>query len=118
MAVAFLDFGTTPSAELEAKIRGTAARLTSESEVNIKDGMRSPGCRPSPRQLTHNIFANLTPRWQITQLARHPQRPYPLDYTGMILTEFHELARAIACTPMTWPSSSAAWGGSRTSAWS
>jgi len=35
-------------------------------------------------------FANLTP-WQITQLARHPQRPYTLDYVSMIFTDWHEL---------------------------
>src|SRR5690349_25147415 len=42
------------------------------------------------RSLTQSIFANLTP-WQITQLARHPQRPYTLDYAGLIFKDFHEL---------------------------
>src|SRR6185295_5014154 len=42
------------------------------------------------RQLTTSIFANLSP-WQITQLARHPQRPYTLDYANTICDEFHEL---------------------------
>ncbi len=40
--------------------------------------------------LTGSIFANLTP-WQITQLARHPQRPYTLDYIPLVFTEFQEL---------------------------
>ena len=40
---------------------------------------------------TAEIFAALTP-WQISQLARHPQRPYTLDYLGLICDEFHELA--------------------------
>src|ERR1700761_2053349 len=86
MAVAFLDF-EQPIAELEAKIE-ELRHVTSESEVNIKDEISR--LQAKSRQLTRNIFANLTP-WQITQLARHPQRPYPLDYTSMILTEFHEL---------------------------
>src|ERR1700761_3598962 len=86
MAVGFLDF-EQPIAELEAKIEGLK-HVTSESEVNIKDEISR--LQAKSRQLTRNIFANLTP-WQITQLARHPQRPYPLDYTGMILSEFSEL---------------------------
>jgi acetyl-CoA carboxylase carboxyl transferase subunit alpha len=86
MAVAFLDF-EQPIAELEAKIE-ELRHVTSESEVNIKDEISR--LQAKSRQLTRNIFANLTP-WQITQLARHPQRPYPLDYTAMILSEFHEL---------------------------
>src|ERR1700691_3289306 len=86
MAVAFLDF-EQPIAELEAKIE-ELRHVTSEPEVSIKDEISR--LQAKSRQLTRNIFANLTP-WQITQLARHPQRPYPLDYTGMILTEFSEL---------------------------
>ncbi|HTC51893.1 MAG TPA: acetyl-CoA carboxylase carboxyltransferase subunit alpha [Steroidobacteraceae bacterium] len=86
MAVAFLDF-EQPIAELEAKIE-ELRHVTSESEVSIKDEIAR--LQAKSRQLTRTIFANLTP-WQITQLARHPQRPYPLDYTGMILSEFHEL---------------------------
>ena len=62
--------------------------MTSESEVNIKDEIAR--LQAKSRQLTRSIFANLTP-WQITQLARHPQRPYTLDYIGTIFTEFSEL---------------------------
>ena len=69
MAVAFLDF-EQPIAELEAKIE-ELRHVTSESEVNIKDEISR--LQAKSRQLTRNIFANLTP-WQITQLARHPQR--------------------------------------------
>src|ERR1700728_3814371 len=86
MAVNFLDF-EQPIAELEAKIE-ELRHVTSEPEVSIKDEISR--LQAKSRQLTRNIFANLTP-WQITQLARHPQRPYPLDYTTMILSEFHEL---------------------------
>ena len=46
--------------------------------------------RAKSRALTKSIFANLSP-WQITQLARHPQRPYTLDYVGAILSDFQEL---------------------------
>src|ERR1700746_3023421 len=86
MAVAFLDF-EQPIAELEAKIE-ELKHVTSESEVNIQDEINR--LQAKSRQLTTSIFANLTP-WQITQLARHPQRPYTLDYANAICDEFHEL---------------------------
>ncbi|HTY48999.1 MAG TPA: acetyl-CoA carboxylase carboxyltransferase subunit alpha [Steroidobacteraceae bacterium] len=86
MAVAFLDF-EQPIAELEAKIE-ELRHVTSDSEVNIKDEIGR--LQAKSRQLTRNIFASLTP-WQITQLARHPQRPFTLDYTAAICSEFHEL---------------------------
>src|SRR5499426_1823229 len=86
MAVAFLDF-EQPIAELEAKIE-ELKHVTSDSEVNIQDEIGR--LQAKSRQLTTSIFANLSP-WQITQLARHPQRPYTLDYANMIRSEFHEL---------------------------
>src|SRR5262247_2392717 len=86
MAVAFLDF-EQPIAELEAKIE-ELKHVTSDSEVNIQDEIGR--LQAKSRQLTTSIFANLSP-WQITQLARHPQRPYTLDYANMICSEFHEL---------------------------
>lgn len=86
MAVSFLDF-EQPIAELEAKIE-ELRHVTSESKVNIKDEIAK--LETKSRQLTKNIFSNLTP-WQITQLARHPQRPYTLDYIGAVFTDFHEL---------------------------
>jgi acetyl-CoA carboxylase carboxyl transferase subunit alpha len=86
MAVAFLDF-EQPIAELEAKIE-ELKHVTSDSEVNIQDEIGR--LQAKSRQLTTSIFANLTP-WQITQLARHPQRPYTLDYANAICGEFHEL---------------------------
>ena len=42
------------------------------------------------QQLTKDIYTRLTP-WQVSQIARHPQRPYTLDYLGQIFTDFHEL---------------------------
>jgi acetyl-CoA carboxylase carboxyl transferase subunit alpha len=86
MAVAFLDF-EQPIAELEAKIE-ELKHVTSESEVNIQDEINR--LQAKSRQLTTSIFASLTP-WQITQLARHPHRPYTLDYVQSIFSDFHEL---------------------------
>jgi acetyl-CoA carboxylase carboxyl transferase subunit alpha len=86
MAVAFLDF-EQPIAELEAKIE-ELKHVTSESEVNIQDEIAR--LQAKSRQLTTSIFASLTP-WQITQLARHPHRPYTLDYVQSIFSEFNEL---------------------------
>ena len=86
MAVAFLDF-EQPIAELEAKIE-ELKHVTSESEVNIQDEINR--LQAKSRQLTTSIFASLTP-WQITQLARHPYRPYTLDYVQSIFSDFQEL---------------------------
>lgn len=86
MAVAFLDF-EQPIAELEAKIE-ELRHVTSESEVNIQDEINR--LQAKSRQLSISIFASLTP-WQITQLARHPHRPYTLDYVQSIFSEFNEL---------------------------
>ncbi|MGH8301790.1 MAG: acetyl-CoA carboxylase carboxyltransferase subunit alpha [Steroidobacteraceae bacterium] len=86
MAVTFLDF-EQPIAELEAKIE-ELRHVSSESEVNIQDEISR--LEAKRRQLTTSIFASLTP-WQITQLARHPGRPYTLDYVASICTEFTEL---------------------------
>jgi len=86
MAVAFLDF-EQPIAELEAKIE-ELRHVTSESEVNIQEEISR--LQAKSQQLTTSIFASLTP-WQITQLARHPRRPYTLDYVAAICTEFSEL---------------------------
>jgi acetyl-CoA carboxylase carboxyl transferase subunit alpha len=86
MAVSFLDF-EQPIAELEAKIE-ELGHITADDKVDIDDEIAK--LRAKSRALTRSIFSNLTP-WQITQLARHPQRPYTLDYIGAIFTDFHEL---------------------------
>ncbi|MBI1906203.1 MAG: acetyl-CoA carboxylase carboxyltransferase subunit alpha [Rhodocyclales bacterium] len=86
MKTTFLDF-EQPIADLEAKIEqlrfvqddpavdisGEIARLESKSQ-----------------SLTKELYAKLTP-WQISQVARHPQRPYTLDYAQQIFTDFEEL---------------------------
>src|SRR5664279_76418 len=86
MAVSFLDF-EQPIAELEAKLE-ELSHLITDGAVNIEEEMVR--LRAKSRQLTRSIFANLTP-WQITQLARHHQRPYALDYIAAVFTDFQEL---------------------------
>jgi acetyl-CoA carboxylase carboxyl transferase subunit alpha len=86
MAVSFLDF-EQPIAELEAKIE-ELRHVTSDTTVNLHDEISR--LQAKSRQLTTSIFSNLSP-WQITQLARHPQRPYSLDYLAMAFTDFQEL---------------------------
>ena len=86
MALSFLDF-EQPIAELEAKI-DELRYVSADGEVNI--GEEIARLRARSRALTTSIFANLTP-WQVAQLARHPQRPYTLDYAGTIFDEFTEL---------------------------
>jgi acetyl-CoA carboxylase carboxyl transferase subunit alpha len=86
MAMSFLEF-EQPIAELEAKIEELKF-LGADGSVNISEEINR--LQSKSRALTTSIFANLTP-WQITQLARHPQRPYTLDYVSMIFTDWHEL---------------------------
>jgi len=86
MAMSFLEF-EQPIAELEAKIEELKF-LGTDASVNISEEIKR--LQVKSRALTTSIFANLTP-WQITQLARHPQRPYTLDYVSMIFTDWQEL---------------------------
>jgi acetyl-CoA carboxylase carboxyl transferase subunit alpha len=86
MPLSFLDF-EQPIAELEAKI-DELGHVGTDSKVNIAEEIAR--LQKKSRQLTTSIFASLTP-WQITQLARHPLRPYTLDYVRMICDEFTEL---------------------------
>jgi len=83
----YLDF-ERPIADLETKIQ--ALREASHGpEVNIDAELRT--LREKLRKRTAQIFRHLNP-WQIAQLARHPQRPYTLDYIKMVCDEFEELA--------------------------
>src|SRR5512135_2936103 len=86
MPLSFLDF-EQPIAELEAKI-DELRFVSSDAEVNI--GEEIARLRAKSRALTTSIFANLNP-WQVAQLARHPQRPYTLDYAASVFDEFQEL---------------------------
>ncbi|NQY43649.1 MAG: acetyl-CoA carboxylase carboxyltransferase subunit alpha [Legionellales bacterium] len=82
----FLDF-EQPIAELQAKIEELRF-VGDDKTININDEIKR--LEKKCDALTKKIFSNLTP-WQITQLARHPQRPYVLDYIQHIFTDFHEL---------------------------
>jgi acetyl-CoA carboxylase carboxyl transferase subunit alpha len=86
MDLSFLDF-ERPIAELEAKIE-ELRHVGSDTDVNINEEIAR--LKTKSRALTRQIFSNLT-AWQIAQLARHPQRPYTLDYIERIFTDFQEL---------------------------
>src|ERR1700694_1731430 len=86
MAVNFLDF-EQPIAEPEAKL-DELGHLHADEAVNVEEEVGK--LRARSQQLTRSIFANLSP-WQITQLARHPQRPYALDYIAATCSDFQEL---------------------------
>jgi acetyl-CoA carboxylase carboxyl transferase subunit alpha len=86
MDLKFLEF-EQPIAELEARI--DALKFVGEdAEVNISEEIER--LKHKSETLTRSIFSNLT-AWQIAQLARHPQRPYSLDYIELCLTDFQEL---------------------------
>jgi acetyl-CoA carboxylase carboxyl transferase subunit alpha len=82
----FLDF-EQPIAELESKIE-ELRYVQTESAVDISDEIDQ--LSKKSQQLTKDIYSDLTP-WQITKIARHPERPYTLDYLGEIFTDFIEL---------------------------
>jgi acetyl-CoA carboxylase carboxyl transferase subunit alpha len=82
----FLEF-EQPIAELESKI-DELRYVQNESAVDISEEIDRLGKKS--QQLTKDIYSSLSP-WQVTQIARHPQRPYTLDYVGEIFTEFQEL---------------------------
>ena len=82
----FLEF-EQPIAELEAKIE-ELRYVGSDSEINI--GAEIARLEAKARSLTESIFSKLTP-WQVAQIARHPRRPYTLDYIERIFTDFEEL---------------------------
>ncbi|MCC6303125.1 MAG: acetyl-CoA carboxylase carboxyltransferase subunit alpha [Gammaproteobacteria bacterium] len=86
MKLSFLDF-EQPIAELEAKIE-ELRYVGTDKAVNISEEIGR--LEEKARSLTETIFSQLT-AWQIAQLARHPQRPYTLDYVERIFTEFEEL---------------------------
>jgi acetyl-CoA carboxylase carboxyl transferase subunit alpha len=82
----FLEF-EQPIAELETKI-DELRFVQNESAVDISEEIDR--LDKKSQQLAKDIYANLSP-WQVTQIARHPQRPYTLDYVGEIFTDFQEL---------------------------
>jgi acetyl-CoA carboxylase carboxyl transferase subunit alpha len=86
MNLNFLEF-EQPIAELEAKIE-ELRYVGDDAEINI--GEEIGRLQAKSKSLTESIFSNLN-AWQISQLARHPQRPYTLDYIERLFTDFEEL---------------------------
>jgi acetyl-CoA carboxylase carboxyl transferase subunit alpha len=86
MDLKFLDF-EQPIAELEAKIEQLRF-VGDDSEINISSEIDR--LKSKSKALTKNIFSHLS-SWQIAQLARHPQRPYTLDYLDTVFDDFQEL---------------------------
>ncbi len=82
----YLDF-EQPIAELEAKIN-ELRMMGNDSNLNLADEIERLNAKSV--QLTRSIFSKLAP-WQVSQMARHPQRPYTLDYVKHLMTDFVEL---------------------------
>ncbi|PIE37345.1 MAG: acetyl-CoA carboxylase carboxyl transferase subunit alpha [Gammaproteobacteria bacterium] len=82
----YLDF-EQPIAELVVKIE-ELQHVSSDNDINLADEIET--LRNKSNKLTEKIFANLS-AWDIVKVARHPQRPYALDYIPRIFTEFDEL---------------------------
>ena len=86
----FLEF-EKPIAELEAKINSLKNIDSQQVELDLNLDKEIKQLNRKSRELTKKIFANLSP-WDVAQLARHPNRPYTLDYIKEIFTDFDELA--------------------------
>ncbi len=86
MGLEYLEF-EKPVAELQEKI-SELKRVSVEGELNLDEEIRNLEARST--QLTRDIFSKLS-AWQITQLARHPLRPYTLDYVTLMVEDFQEL---------------------------
>ena len=84
----YLDF-ELPIAELEAKIESLKAVAEQDNKINLDDEIKR--LEKKAQELTKKTFANLD-AWQTSKMARHPNRPYTLDYIEHIFTEFDELA--------------------------
>lgn len=82
----YLDF-EQPIAELEVKIEELQL-VGSDNDINISEEINK--LKEKSHKLTEKIFSNLTP-WDIVKVARHPQRPYSLDYIPRIFEDFDEL---------------------------
>jgi acetyl-CoA carboxylase carboxyl transferase subunit alpha len=89
MSLNFLDF-EQPIADLEAKIEELQLVNTSQGlDLDLEEQISQ--LRQKNNDLTQKIFSDLDP-WQTARVARHPQRPYTLDYLPLVFTEFDELA--------------------------
>lgn len=96
MDLNFLDF-EQPIADLQAKI-DELRRVGFDNEINISEEITK--LEEKSRKLTESVFSNLS-AWQISQLSRHPQRIYTLDYIELMFEDFQELHgdRAFADDP-------------------
>ncbi len=83
----YLDF-EQPIADLEAKINELKHVGEDNESINLSDEVSR--LRDKSLSLTRSIFSDLS-AWQVSQLARHPQRPYTLDYISHIIDEFEEI---------------------------
>ena len=97
MKITYLDF-EQPIAELEAKIE--SLRASHDDHDNLDISKELAALEKKNQKLSEDIYGNLS-AWQISQLARHPQRPYTLDYIQALFTDFEELHgdRAFADDP-------------------
>jgi len=86
MDLNFLEF-EQPIAELEAKIEELRL-LGNDNEINIQEEISK--LEAKSHSLTESIFSSLSP-WQVSQISRHPQRPYTIDYLEAIFDDFHEM---------------------------
>ena len=109
----FLEF-EQPIAELESKIE-ELRYVQNESAVDISEEIDR--LDKKSQQLTKDIYSNLAP-WQVDQIARHPQRPYTLDYVTEIFTDFQELHGDRALRRRRRPSSAAWRASTARPAWS
>ncbi|MDO9150244.1 MAG: acetyl-CoA carboxylase carboxyltransferase subunit alpha [Methylotenera sp.] len=87
MKITYLDF-EQPIAQLEAKIE--SLRSSHDDHDNLDISKELIALEKKNKKLSEDIYGNLT-AWQISQLARHPQRPYTLDYIQALFTDFEEL---------------------------
>lgn len=88
MSQEYLDF-ELPIAELEAKIESLRSVAEQDDKINLDDEIAR--LQKKSVELTQKNFANLD-AWQVSRMARHPNRPYTLDYIEHIFTDFEELA--------------------------
>lgn len=89
MSLNFLDF-EQPIAELQAQIDELKS-VSAKGDLNIDLEKEVKQLQKKRAELTEKIFSNLS-AWQVAQLARHPLRPYTLDYIEHIFTDFDQLA--------------------------
>lgn len=87
MKITYLDF-EQPIAQLEAKIE--SLRSSHDDHDNLDISKELAALEKKSKKLSEDTYGNLT-AWQISQVARHPQRPYTLDYIQALFTDFEEL---------------------------